>query len=102
MDPLDGLFAALLGVGSLGFFSMLFVVPAYYAFFPRGVALVVRILYCIVGTGFLFTAYLVVRDSHWYRAITTVLMCTTFVNLIAILLERYWLSRHKRRMNEPG
>ncbi|MDQ6942489.1 MAG: hypothetical protein M3169_08255 [Candidatus Eremiobacteraeota bacterium] len=100
MDPLDGLFAALLGVGSLGFFSMLFVAPPYYASFPRGVTLAIRTLYCIAGTGLLFTADLIVRDPHRYRTISTVLFCTTVVNLIAILLERVWLSRQKHRMNE--
>lgn len=97
MDPLDVLFAALLGVGSLGFFSLLFVVPGYYASFPRRVRLVLRTLYCIVGSGFLFAAYLIIRDAHWYRTISTALMCATAVNLIAIALERYWLSRGKPR-----
>ncbi len=101
MDPLDGLFAILLGVGSVGFFSILFVVPAYYASFPRGLMLALRSLYCTAGTGFLFAAYLVARDSHRYRTITTVLFCTTLVNLIAILVERVWLSRHKPRPSEP-
>ena len=101
MDPLDGLFAALLGFGSLGYFSILFVAPAHYASFPRGLRLAIFTSYCIAGAGLLFTAYLIVHDPHQYRTISTVLFGATCVNLIAILIERLWLSRQKRPTNDP-
>ena len=102
MDSLDILFTALLVAGSLGFFSLLFVVPARYANFPRGVTLVRRALYCVAGSGVLFSAYLIVRDPHSHHMISTALLFATLATLIAIALERYWLSRPKHLTNGPG
>ena len=94
------LFAALLGIGALGFFSVLWVVPAYYKLIPRRLALAARALSFAIGCGYVVLAYLVLLDPRPLGAFIFVLMFCSTLNLIVLGLERPW-SRHAQPSTAP-
>jgi hypothetical protein len=100
-SPLSRLFAALLGLGAVGFLSVLFVFPSYYKLIPRSVTLVTRALYCAVAVGYAVAAYFELREPHAGGTIVFILAGATMLNLIAIALERFFLWRHQRATNKP-
>ena len=95
------LLAALLGIGALGFLSVLWVVPAYYKFIPRRLELVTRALYCAIGCGYIGSAYLALRDARPIGAFVVVLMVVSTLNLVALAVERPW-SRRDRQSRPPA
>ena len=88
------LFAALLGVGAIGFLSVLWVQPAYYAFVSRRLAVATRTLSCLIGCGYLVAAYLILRDAG-LSAVAVLAICA-FLNLFVLAVERPWLRRGQR------
>ena len=89
-SPYRFLFAALLGIGSLGFFSVLWVVPAYYKFIPRRLALATRTLSCVIGCGYVVAAYFVLQGARSLIAISVALIFCSVLNLIVLGVERPW------------
>ena len=103
MEPLYRiLFAALLGVGAVGFFSVLWVVPAYYKFIPRRLALGMRTLSCAIGCGYIGLAYLVLQDPRPQGAFLFAVGFVSTLNLIVLAVERPWSRSGVRdRRSEP-
>lgn len=73
-SPYRILFAALLGIGAVGFFSVLWVVPAYYTFIPRRLASITRVLYCAIGCGYIVVAYFALQGMPSLIAFSYVLI----------------------------
>ena len=89
-SPYRFLFSALFGIGAIGFFSVLWVVPPNYAFIPRRLALVTRALSCAVGCGYLLLAYLVLQHASSMVTLVIVLFSCSILNLIVLAVERPW------------
>ena len=93
MDPSYRiLFAALLGIGSVGFFSVLWFQPPYYRFISRRLALAARMLSCLIGCGYLVAAYLMIHDAGSLGAVGVIAICA-FLNLFVLAVERPWSRR---------
>jgi hypothetical protein len=102
MDPpYRILFAALLGIGAAGFFSVLWVVPAYYKFIPRRLALATRTLYCAIGCGYIGLAYIVLRDARPLGAFIFAVGFVSTLNLIVLAVERPWSRRDRQSTTPP-
>jgi hypothetical protein len=91
-SPYRFLFAAVFAIGAVGFFSVLWVQPAYYAFISRRLAVAARTLSCLIGCGYLVAAYLVVHDAGSLGAVGVIAVCA-FLNLFVLAVERPWLRR---------
>jgi hypothetical protein len=103
MDPTYRfLFAALLGVGSIGFFSVLWVVPAYYTFIPRRLASFTRVLYCAIGCGYVVAAYFVLQGVPSLNAFSYALISVSVLNLIVMAVERPWSRRDRQGTTPPA
>jgi hypothetical protein len=92
-SPYRILFAALLAISSVGFFSVLWVVPTYYKFFSRRLIFVMRTLYCAIGCGYIVLAYFVLQDFRPVGAFIFVLVFCSTLNLIVLGVERPWSRR---------
>jgi hypothetical protein len=85
--------AALLAIGAIGFFGVLWVVPAYYKFIPRRLALATRTLSCVIGCGYVVAAYFVLQGARSLIAISFALIFCSVLNLIVLGVERPWSRR---------
>jgi hypothetical protein len=92
-SPYRFLFSALLGIGAIGFFSVVWVVPPNYAFIPRRLALAMRALSCAIGCGYLVLAYLVLQGAGSTGALVIVLVSCSTLNLVVLAVERPWSRR---------
>jgi hypothetical protein len=92
-SPYRILFSALLGIGAIGFFSVVWVVPPNYKFIPRRLALAMRALSCVIGCGYLVLAYLVLQGASWTGTPVIVLLLCSTLNLIVLAVERPWSKR---------
>ena len=102
MDPAYRLlFAALLAIGAIGFLSILWVVPAYYAFIPRRLATFARVLYCAIGCGYIVAACFVLRGAPSQIAFSYVVIAC-FLNLIVLAVERPWSRRDRKAGSGAG
>ncbi len=92
-SPFRILFSALLGIGAIGFISVVWVVPPNYAFIPRRLALAMRALSCAIGCGYLVLAYLVLQGARSTGTLVIVLVSCSALNLIVLAVERPWSRR---------
>ena len=94
-SPYRYICAAGLAIGAIGFLSVLWVQPSYYARVSRRLAAATRTLSFLIGCGYLVAAYLLVRNAL-LSAVFVVAICA-FVNLFVLAVERPWLQRSTRR-----
>ena len=92
-SPYRFLFAALLGIGSVGFFSVLWVQPAYSKFIRPRLTLATRTLSCVIGCGYLVAAYFVLQGARSLIAFSFALIFCSVLNLIVLGVERPWSRR---------
>ena len=90
-SPYRYIFAAGFAVGAIGFLSVLWVQPAYYAFVSRRLAVATRTLSGLIGCGYLVVAYLMIRGAS-LSAVGVLALCA-FLNLFVLAVERPWLRR---------
>ena len=99
-SPYRFLFSALLGIGAIGFLSVLWVQPVYDAFVSRRLAVAARALSCLIGCGYIVAAYLILRNAG-LNAVGVLAICA-FLNLFVLAVERPWLRRGQRRAVKRG
>jgi hypothetical protein len=90
-SPYRYIFAAGFAIGAIGFLSVLWIQPAYYAFVSRRLAVATRTLSCLIGCGYLVAAYLMARNAL-LSSVGVAGICA-FVNLFVFAVEWPWVRR---------
>ena len=88
------LLTVLLGVGAVGFLSVLWVNPEDYKLRSERVA---RVLYCAIGCVYVGAAYRGLRDGQSIDAFVVHLMIVTALNFVGLAVLRPWSRRDRKR-----